>query len=314
MVNIKNILLVRKIQYLYDGIRIFVMGENNWVKKIYYKMIGKKLDLQNPKTLNEKISWLKLNYMEDFYVECCDKYLLHNYLIKKLGRDYAPKLLFASKDIGEFDLDKIESFPCIMKTSNGSGSNLIIWNKEQYTNKYLRHYFKREVILSNRHAMTSCEHQYLKSNPFIIVEELLQDKNGGIPNDYKFVCINGRLEFIYCSVDRLGTNVRHVYDKEWNRLHFIWVANADKDKFDRYDSSPSIEKPRHYSEMIGMAEKIAKDFPMVRVDFYETDQNVYIGEITLHHGSGCDSFYPDCFDLTYGQKLELPKANRKHRR
>lgn len=306
----KELMIVRKIQYYLTKIEVALLGEDKWVKKIYEKEMGKRLNLESPVTLNEKIVWLKVHYLEPFFMECCDKYLIHDYLKRKLGKDYAPRLLYFTQNPSEISLDRINHFPCIIKVSNGSGANLIVWNRSEYTDEYLRKYFKKQVLMSNIHTIVSREHQYVDKNPYIVAEELLQDENGGIPNDYKFMYIDGELQFVYCSVDRLGINVRQIYDQDWNRLHFIWVKGADKALFDKYEGSAPICKPKHYEEMLILSKKLAKDFKLVRIDFYETNDRVYIGEITLHHGSGSDRFYPDKYDLFYGERLVLPNANR----
>lgn len=306
MMNNINVLLNR-IKLLY----IFLFGEKKWALRRYKKNTGKNMDLANPKTLNEKIIWLKLNYFEDHFIQACDKYLLHSYLMKIFGKDYAPELLFVTQNLSELQIRNIPEFPCIIKVSNGSGSNLIVRNKDEFSDDFLRNYFRKQIFISNMHAILSSEHQYLKKNPYIVVEKLLEDQNGRIPNDYKFLYINGSLEFIYCSVDRLGKNVRQVYDKNWNRLHFVWLPGANRDIFVKHDSSPNIPKPVMFDEMCSISSRISDDFPLVRVDFYETCNKVYVGEITLHHGSGCDKFYPEEYDKYYGEKLTLPVANRK---
>lgn len=289
---------------------ISIEGEERWETRRFFRFHSYKPNFKEPKTLNEKIAWLKLNYLQPFYINCCDKYLVHQYLIDNLGKDYAPPLVFVTQNPKDLTFENIKEFPCIIKTSNGSGTNLIVQNKEQYSERYLQKLFSKYLVNSDIHTTISREHQYDIEKGYIVVESLLKDENGGIPNDYKFQYINGELEFIYCSVDRLGSNVRHVYDKDWNRLHFIWVAGADENLFKKYDNSPSIPIPDHFNEMKMLAEKLAKDFPLVRIDFYETPETIYIGEITLHHGSAHDSFYPPNYDIWYGNKLKLPQKNR----
>ena len=48
----------------------------------YKKRFGKKLNLKDPKTFNEKILWLKLNaYMKNpLVIQCADKYKVRDYL------------------------------------------------------------------------------------------------------------------------------------------------------------------------------------------------------------------------------------------
>lgn len=307
---LKESVMFWRLYALFYKIVILCIGEKRWVNYRINKCHSYKLDIDHPQTLNEKIAWLKINYFQPFYINSSDKYLVHQYLKDKLGKDMAPHLLFVTQDPKELTYDNIKEFPCIIKTSNGSGTNLIVSSKEQYSEKQLQHIFKKFIVKSDLHTTTSREHQYDIKKPYIVVEQLLKDEKGGIPNDYKFMYINGNLEFIYCSVDRLGANVRHVYDSDWNRLHFAWVAGADETIFKRYDLSASIEKPKHFEEMKQISKKLAADFPVVRIDFYETANDIYVGEITLHHGSGHDCFYPLEYDKYYGEKLVLPAKNR----
>ena len=299
-----------KIYTVYIKVQIAFLGEKRWEAKRFKAAQGYELDFDNPCTLNEKMAWLKINYFQPSYYECCDKYLVHGYLKKKLGVDLAPRLIFVTQDPKELTFDNIKEFPCIIKTSNGSGTNLIVKSRDQYSESYIQKLFKKFVILTDLHTVSSREHQYDINPAYIVVESLLSDENGGIPNDYKFFYIKGNLEFVYCSVDRLGANVRHVYDKDWNRLHFAWVANANKQIFEKYDSSASISAPIHFEEMKAISRKLAEDFPMVRIDFYETKDRLYVGEITLQHGSAHDKFYPRDYDMGFGQKVALPEKNR----
>lgn len=306
---IKSSYCLEVITYCFAKLVVFFIGEKRCAKAKYKIEMGKSVNLDSPKSLNEKTVWLKLNYMQDNYIQSCDKYLIHEYLQERLGKDYAPPLLFVTKNVRELKMDNIKVFPCIVKVSNGSGNNLIIHNKEQYQDKFVQRFFKRQILISNIHRLLTCEHQYLEKNPYIVVEQLLQDKLNGIPNDYKFFYINGELQFIYCSVDRLGINVRQIYSPDWERQHFIWVKGANKELFDKYENSKSIDKPLNYEKMVEISFELAQDYPMVRIDFYEVEDKVYIGEITLHHGSGSDKFYPERFDLEYGDKLKLPQKN-----
>jgi hypothetical protein len=292
-------------------LKIFLFGEKRLCSKEYSTFHEVSPNLKDPKGLNEKIVWLKLNYYKKYFQTCSDKFLVRQF-IKKRHPEYADKLvplIKVYKRTKDFRWDDL-TYPCIIKASNGSGQNLIINNKNEYSDSEIRYELKRMKILANNLAVSSCEHQYLTRNAFLVVEKLLEDANGNIPNDYKFFYFNGSLEFIYCSVDRRGINVRQIYDKDWNRLEFMWVQHAEE-FYDEYSKSDNIPVPKHYSEMLKVSNEIAKDFPFVRVDFYDTEESYYIGEITLHHGGGNDSFYPEKYDLYYGDKLRLPDQNRK---
>lgn len=306
---VKNSWMIVPLSYFVKAF-IFFIGEKNWLRLLHRIKMKRSLDLKEPCFLNDKIQWLKLNYYKPYYSECCDKYLIHDYIEKKTGKDIAVPVLFKCKDPEDFSLNKIDNYPFILKISNGCGSNLIVRTKDEYSDKYIRSWLKKQIKAANFHTLWTREHQYKEKEPYILAEKLLVDSKGGIPNDYKLLFINGELKFIYCSVDRLGINVRHIYSPEWKRLPFIWVKGANETIFNMYSDTEDISCPEHFDWMKEIGYVLAEDFPMVRIDFYETPEGPYLGEITLHHGSGFDSFYPPEFDKIYGQEFILPERNR----
>ena len=47
--------------------------------------MGKKLDIKNPKTFNEKLQWLKIFDRNPDYIKMVDKYKVREYISEKLG-------------------------------------------------------------------------------------------------------------------------------------------------------------------------------------------------------------------------------------
>ena len=56
------------------------VSDENFVKWTYYLTFRKKLDLDNPKTFNEKLQWLKLNDQHEEYTQMVDKYEAKKYV------------------------------------------------------------------------------------------------------------------------------------------------------------------------------------------------------------------------------------------
>ena len=50
------------------------LSDEDYIKKMYYCYFGRKIDLNNPKTFNEKLQWLKLNDRRSEYASLVDKY------------------------------------------------------------------------------------------------------------------------------------------------------------------------------------------------------------------------------------------------
>lgn len=276
-------------------------SDEYYVRESFKKAFGRDINLDNPQTLNEKMQWLKLHERKDFHTTLADKYAARFYIAKEFGEEYLVPLLYETTDYRDITPDIIPACNCILKTNHGCGGHLIIrGNKNQIDFVRLREELRYQ--LKTNYYNKTREWQYKNIKPRIIIEKLLETKEGKIPNDYKLHFINGEFQFIYISFDREGINDRCIYDRNWNRMPFMWTgAKSYKPSM----NSTDVPKPATFDKMIEFGERIAKMFKLVRVDFYDVDGKLYFGEITLHHGSGTDVFYPEQYDLIYGEKLKL---------
>ena len=64
-----------------------------WPDKLFLEikfrlMMGQKLDLNNPKTFNEKLQWLKLYNRRVEYTTLVDKYAVKQYVADRIGKQY----------------------------------------------------------------------------------------------------------------------------------------------------------------------------------------------------------------------------------
>ena len=59
--------------------------------------------------------------------------------------------------------------------------------------------------------------------------------------------------------------------------------------------------------MVELAEKLSKNIPFVRVDFYVVNDKIYFGELTFYPGSGMEEFTPDEWDYILGTWLDISK-------
>ena len=269
----------------------------------FLKTFGKQLDLKNPQTLNEKIQWLKLYDHKDFYTICADKYAVRSYLSERFDSNYLIPLILHTDDVRVINARNIRKYPCIVKANHTSGDYVILRDENNIDWKELQ--YKCKFWLNRDYYLESQEWQYKNIKRQIVVEELLQTKEGKIPNDYKLHYINGELQFVYVSIDREGINKRNIYDPNWAPLPFSWVSKETTDNVRGYD----IDPPHSFAKMKEIGNIIAKEFKYVRIDFYDVDGKMYFGEITLHHGSGFDIFCPEEYDYFYGGKLDIISAS-----
>jgi len=267
-----------------------------WVSHKKYE-----LDWEHLTTLDEKMQWIKLYDRRKEYIQLADKYRARDYIREKFGEQYLIPLLYMTESCEDIRPENLPDEHMAIKTNCWSGDVQLVRSKSDVDWEKLRKKFRD--IFSTNYSRREGEWWYEDMKQCIVVEKLLEDKNGKIPNDYKLHFINGELQFIYCAIDREGENYRKMYDPEWKQLPFSWNGSATPPELDK----PNIDRPDTYLDMLRMGKEIAKDLPYVRVDYYEVDGKLYFGEITISHGAGFDQFIPQEYDRIYGEKLVLPQ-------
>ncbi|WP_223034489.1 ATP-grasp fold amidoligase family protein [Hanstruepera marina] len=278
------------------------MDERKYVINQYKANFNKFPDLDSPKTLNEKIIWLKLNDRTDLHTKCADKLLVRNYVESVIGSKYLIPLYYHSSDISDLTPENFPNDnPYIIKTNHNSSGGFIVSNSQLTDWKLIRK--KINKLLKQNYYLESKEWQYKNIVPAFLVEKLLKDKNGDLPFDYKFHCFNGRVEAIQVDLDRFSNHKRNFYDRSWNLMPFTWSQWKDNNPL--WPNGHGIDKPSNFQTMIDLAEQLAKPFVYVRIDLYNVDGAIYFGEITFHHGGGCERIYPESWDLELGSKIDL---------
>jgi len=268
--------------------------------KLQYRIkTGRKLNLKNPKRYTEKLQWYKLYYRNEKMPICVDKYRVREYIEEKGLSDILVKLYAVYERPEEINLSELPD-RFVLKTTNGSGTNIICRDKSTLDEAELREkiktYFKQSSASAGR------EWAYGKVGRKIIVEELLEDSTtaDGSICDYKFLCFGGNPEYVVYDVDRFAGHKRNIYDTEWNDLHIASDCPcADK----------SYEKPETLGKMLEIAKILSEDFPAVRVDLYSIEGKIYFGELTFFPWSGYVKYNPDSFDFEMGEKFVLPEKN-----
>ena len=268
--------------------------------KIQYRIkTGRKLDLKNPKRYTEKIQWYKLYYRDEKMPICVDKYRVREYIEEKGLSDILVKLYAVYEKPEEIKLSDLPD-KFILKTTNGSGTNIICRDKSKLDEAELREkiktYFKQSSASAGR------EWAYGKGERRIIVEELLEDKttSDGSICDYKFLCFGGKPEYVVYDVDRFAGHKRNIYDTEWRDLHIASDCPC---------SDKVYEKPETLERMLKIAKILSEDVPAVRVDLYSIEGRIYFGELTFFPWSGYVKYDPDEFDFEMGEKFVLPERN-----
>ena len=263
--------------------------------------MGKRLNLKNPQTFNEKLQWLKLYGRRPIDTILSDKYAVKEYIAKTIGEKYVIPLLGVWDRFEDIDFDKLpEQF--VLKCTHDSGGILVCKNRNDVDFDKVKETFNRS--LKTDYYVFSREKAYKNIPRRIIAEEYREDSKTGELRDYKFFCFDGEPKALFIASDRQveGEETKFdFFDMEFNHLPF---TNGHP------NAKILPEKPLCFKEMKELAAKLSKGIPHVRVDFYEVDGKVYFGEMTYSHWGGMTPFNPEEWDYTFGSWIVLPEKTK----
>lgn len=266
------------------------------LSKIYYKLYLKEsLNLEAPQTFNEKLQWYKLNYCpnDSLIIQCTDKYQVRSYLKDKEMTRYLTHLLGVWTDARDIDWDTLPQ-KFVLKCTHGCAYNILCADKEAFDKeaaiRQLNGWLKEDFSKFN------VEVHYGKITPRrIICEEYL----GDVITDYKFFCFNGTPQFFYVSTDLVNDREAEMgfYNMDGSKIPLV--------RHD-YKDIGELEIPTYLDEMVQAAERLSKDFPFVRVDFFITKNTFKFAELTFTPGAGMMPINPKKYDIEWGDFFKFP--------
>ncbi len=306
--------MIKKLLKRFHGICLYYRFKRLYEKDprlaaiaLYDRIYGNhdKFNIDKPKSLIEKITWLELNTDTSLWTLCADKYRMREYVAKCGLEKHLPKLYGHWDNPNDIDFNQLPD-EFVMKANNGCGTVKIIKDKSTINEKRLKKELKR--WLKYKFGYMGAQTHYLSIKPCILAEELLhQDDNqkSFSPKsmvDYKVWCINGIPESILVVYGRNDSGYSlDLYDIEWKRINDNLKQNGH---FVFHEKE--VPKPKCLKKMIEMAKTLSEPFVEVRVDFYIVDENPIVGELTFSTGYG---YFTDKYYEYLGRKVDLAKAN-----
>jgi len=289
--------LLSPIKVIIDNTEFNIAKDREYIKNKYISIFHAEPNVDKPTTFNEKIQWLKLNDRSSLHTICADKFAVREIIKKEIGEEYLIPLLLETENVADINPDNLPAAPFVIKTNHDSGNVFVIKDKSKADYEHIRNKLKHSLRHNYYHS--SREWQYKNIKPTIIVEKFISDNHGEIPRDYKIHCFAGKPEFIQVDSNRFEGHRRTNFDIDWNELPFT---------YNNYPYLAGVAKPKHLKRMLELANALAKPFPYARIDFYDTGEHLYFGEITFHPVSGFGPFEPAEWDYTFGNKLPLTKS------
>jgi TupA-like ATPgrasp len=267
-------------------------------------------------TFNEKVRYKMLRDHRPLIVTFADKVAARSYIADIVGVQYLPAALHITDDPATLRHLQLPA-RYVVKPSHGSGVVIIVSPAAPADARLpppdagwvYRHVRPNTVVIEDLIALCASwldrlygqgpnrEWAYGGIPRRIIIEELLLDADGGIPQDYKLFVFNGRCRYIQVDGGRFGERTQDFYQPDWTHLPMSggppWASEP-------------IARPAQLLEMIDLAQRLAVDTDFVRVDLYVFDDRIVVGELTNYPAGGESPFYPDTFNTEFGQHWTVP--------
>jgi len=273
-----------------------LLSDKTFLKFKYWALTGKKLNLENPMSFNEKLQWLKLNDRRTIFTTMADKHAVREYVKNIIGEEYLIPLLGIWVRPEDIDFDTLPK-QFVLKCTHDCGSVIICHDKYTFDRdaaiKSLNKCLKENYYWQGR------EWPYKNITPVVIAEECLVDESGVELKDYKVFNFNGVPKMIQVDFDRFGNHRRNLYSTDWKYLGYT----------SRYPTDPNvvIKRPLQLEKLLDCAKRLSSGIPFVRTDFYSINEKIFFGEITFYHGGGMETFYPEEWDFKLGSWIQLPE-------
>lgn len=281
-----------------DSVRYFLrfLPDRLYVQLYYFFKYKRFLNLKEPKTLHEKLQYLKLYDHKPFHTQLVDKYLVKNIVAKIIGDEYIIPTLGCWDRVEDIDYMSLpEKF--VLKCNHNSASLFVCTDKKLIDVERINSEFRK--ALNQNYYYISREIAYRDVDRKIIAEKYISNTDGSPLADYKFYCYGGQPQYFMYSLGEAEHNVRnHKFDMNCNSIDYLFK------KIPKIDVS-TIKLPENFPEMKKIVEKLCANFQHVRIDLYNVDGKIYFGEITLNTNGGLIDMYNQAFSQYLADLIKI---------
>jgi hypothetical protein len=260
-----------------------------------YFTLGTWPNIKNPKDFNEKLHWLNFSMNDPLMTACGEKFDVRTYATQCGCDELLNDVYGLYRSVDEIDWASLPN-QFVLKCTHGCSFNLICLDKDTINqnevkkklNKWLKKDFSK--YLNERH--------YAGMPRRILCEKYLGMGAGKLPWDYKVYCFHGQPKLVLVVKNREVASKYGIYDAAWQKVPILSAEDSCEER---------MEKPHCLAEMLKHASTLSKPFHFVRVDFYEVEGKLILGEMTFTP-SGCMEDYTREGLQLMGEMLDLSSA------
>ena len=147
----------------------------------------KKLNLKNPQTLSDKVTYIELHDQSPLAVSCTDKYAVREYIAKKGLEDILIPIYGGGYT--RFEDIKLNELPdsFVIKATHGCKMNYLVPDKSKFDSEKCKKEIRR--WMNTTYGTYSMEPHYIKIPHRFYIEKYLEKADQLV--DFKFTCITG---------------------------------------------------------------------------------------------------------------------------
>lgn len=264
------------------------------LRVIYFIRYRRFLTYNRPVYFSEKIQVKKIRDRHPLLSVTADKLEVKEYVAKLCPDVGVAKVLWTASCVNEVKNFTSVSLPqtYVIKSNYGSQDVIIVRDgRKPSADVLLKKYALSSSIWKRGVGGVYGEWAYKSIPRKIFVEDFIGDGEK-VPEDYKFFVYHGRVHFVQVDHGRFSDHRRNMLDRDWRDLGFEY-SHPRRD--------PPPPRPEKLTDMIAVAEVLAKPFDFVRVDLYLVRGKIYFGEFTHYPGGGFEVFPNDDWDYKFGQ-------------
>lgn len=265
---------------------------------IYYQLShyfahGGFVNFLNPKSFSERI-YHRMRYPREEFSLLADKVAVRDYISSRVSEKYLTPVIMITENFTEQDyLSLPQSF--VIKTNNASQQVKIVRDKARVSYDEIASTLKKWSKITYWKRFR--EKHYAKIPLQIVVENLLDIERDGELIDYKVHVFNGSQPYLFVELLRGGPEPTSLEFLD-RHAHHCFFTQKDIPQINTLHA-----KPDFWDEMIEVAQAVAADLDYCRVDFYLTQDRLYIGELTLTPGAGNEVYQPRATNLLLGELM-----------
>ena len=246
-------------------------------------------NLLSPRTFSEKVLAKMLFDRRPMLTVAADKLRARDFIAETIGTQYLPKLyaVWTSPDqiVLQPDWGSIA-----IKANQGSGFVKLVPCIDGVDIHDLRVTAAR--WLATNYGRQTGEWCYKDIKPAVFAEEMLGDGDPDKLIDYKIFCFSGRPGFVKIIKGMKGRTKSFYANLKFEDLH---VSDGQEPL-----EIEHRKVPLNYDLMLDLASRLSSGFDMLRIDMYNINGAVYLGELTNYPLGAALRLDPRSRDLELG--------------